>query len=437
MTTKAAVVADLTETKEAIEVKELAPARNHRLPACIVAYQTLLQGTCAANCGQPLVGGAGPGFTKTRVVLDGETTQWYHIRCYDTCSEDQWAKHTSRFTDAPDSKFHDEEHAVQCRDVVRHWTFLRDLTADDLAVQCTPWTTCLAPSHLDRMILHIGSDYAARSVWPDAVVAHRPGPFQPFYEQMFSTAHFTHMALVWRTEVSGDSDALIRTGLSHIARLITDAVAALQPLGPQLYVQPRFYRATDQLVYLRVTCQAVHGSELYYEPFTILARGSMAAQMRHVASLLDNLAKELLSVIQTVLDTAARTVTEVRLHKPWALQAQQYRCYPTTKSEQRIELPVGLSVISSSAGGYAYVAVGRHANSLIQLYVEPTHQTVYVPFDIPRVDHRNKTYFSDILHADKVHVTPMSVIALASQASAMSSSVLPSVAGASSLNKSA
>jgi hypothetical protein len=419
----AAAAPEVKEEKEPV----LVPARNHRLPACIVAYQALLQGTCAANCGQPLVCGAGPGYTKTRIVLDGETAQWYHIRCYDTCSEDQWAKHTAQFTNAPDSKFHDDEQAAQCRDVVRHWTFLRDLTPEDLTVQCTPWTTCVAPSHLDRMLLHIGSDYAARSVWPDAVVANRPGPFQPFYEQMFTTNNFTQMAFVWRAEIAGVSDAHVRTGLSLIAQQLTEAVAALKPWGPQVYVQPRFYRYTgdpfsDHVIYLRLACQAVQGSTLHYGPFEILSRGNMAAQMRQVSNLLDSLMHELSDVTQTVLETTGRTVTEFQLKKPWELMSHQYRCRPITLPDKRLVLPVGLSTPFMT--NYAYVAVGRNATSLAQLHIERAKgsQDVFVPYEIP---HAKYARFSSILHADKVQVTPLSCIPLVVSYSS-TSAVLPS-----------
>lgn len=401
------------EKKEA----PLVPARNHRLPACIVAYQALLQGTCAANCGQPLVCGAGPGYTKTRIVLDGETAQWYHIRCYDTCSEDQWAKHTSRFTDAPDSKFHDDEQASQCREVVRHWTFLRDLTPEDLAVQCTPWTTCVAPSHLDRIRLHIGRDYAARSVWPDAVVANRPGPFQPFYEQMFTTNHFTQMAFVWSADLTGASEAHIRSGLVMIANLLTKAVAALQPLGPQIYLQPCFYRQTDasarDTVWLRVACHAVQGSALHYEPFEILSRGSMVSQMPNVTALLQDIGKQLQDVMQTVLSTTERTVTEIQIKKSWELLSLQYRCLPYTGSDKRIEVPVGLSQVPPK-NPYVFVAVGPKAHSLAQLCIQPSPLVdtppIFVPYEIP---HAKYARFSSIVHADKVQVTPLSCIPLA------------------------
>jgi hypothetical protein len=415
-----------SESKQAVDVVEVkednvvaVPAKQHRLPACIVAYHALLQGTCAANCGQPLVCGAGPGYTKTRIVLDGETARWYHIRCYDTCSEDQWAKHTAQFVNAPDSKFFDNEHAAQCRDVVRHWTFLRDLLPGaDLALQCTPWTTPVAPSHLDRMFVHVGADYAARSVWPDVVVANRPGPFQPFYEQMFVTSHFTQFALVWTTSLWSESDAQLRTGLGMIAQHLVDAVATLKPLGPQVYVQPRFYRATADgdtsrrfTVWLRVACQAVHGSALHYEPFAILSQGHMAAQMPRVATLLQSITQQLQDVLQTVLTTTTRTVAEVHTDADeWKLQAVQHRCMPSVSKQGLVQLPVGLT--TNRVSEFAYVAVGPKphvAASLAQLRIQPLDagQPVFVPYD---VSHGRHARFGALLNVKTVEVTPLTHI---------------------------
>lgn len=406
--------------------KKVSPSRSHRLPACIVTYQALLQGTCAANCGQPLVCGAGPSFTKTRIVLDGETARWYHIRCYDTCSEDQWAKHTAQFTNAPDSKFYDEEHALQCRDVVRHWVFLKDLTAqEDLAVQCTPWTTPIPPSHLDRILLHIGADYAARAVWPDISVLNRPGPFQASFEQMFPVGHFTQFALVWSTLLSGESEAQIQTGLKLLAQQVTDAVAAIKPWGAQICVQPRFYRiAGDRAaqgprrhpVVLRLACQAVHGSSLYYEPLTILSQGSMTTQMPLVAKSIQAVASQVQTVIQAVLVASARTVTEIHLADggAWQFASLQYRCLPYVLPDKRIKVLVGLSQQQQQQAVDApqFVAVGPKANSLVQLRVKSKMtdaSAVYVPYEIP---HAQYARFTSIPHAESVQVTPLSAIAL-------------------------
>lgn len=393
-------------------------------PTCVITYQQLLMATCGGNCGQPLVSGAGPGYSTRRVVYDAETSRWFHIRCYDTCSEDDWAQHTRMFTrdsvwrGRPDGTFQ----ATQCQDALRHWAFLKDLVPEqDLRVRCTPWSVAQPPGHLDRFFLDVGKDYARRSVWPECAMMNRPGGTAYHLDLMFPTTHWTQFSVFWTANVATDSKA--RAALKAVADEVLQAVCAD---NKEIYATVDLFEPTQHhnedanvsVVVLRLQVSAVEHSTLHYDPLHILSMGAMSHQLPDCHKVLSEWRQKITYIATTVLNATSKTKPETSIAKlsqpgTWALHAIQARASvitpaDTSTSSIALTVAVGLSTHSENTD-YYYTSVGSRGDGLAQMHILRTNakEPVFVPY---LVGSGKGVQPEDIHNATQVTVTPYRVM---------------------------